>query len=211
MTKSIQPGFNKILDTCPIISGQQILNPALLGNKKATDRYKAAIAEHFKNVYPLSSYIKSGSTPATIEDLKAKIRRAIGQDEYGPLNVMTEAEKEIENYLIRTTGDPTVADIIVNFNQSPYGWSEVATVYWLNELVRRHLRAYSFAGNPNVDKNIMSSTHDVSLKTILGFHTDTWRYSFLDDYDLPEEQRRKELRQPAAEDGSCSEDITEQA
>lgn len=156
LTKSIQPGFNKILDTCPIISGQQILNPALLGNKKATDRYKAAIAEHFKNVYPLSSYIKSGSTPATIEDLKAKIRRAIGQDEYGPLNVMTEAEKEIENYLIRTTGDPTVADIIVNFNQSPYGWSEVATVYWLNELVRRHLRAYSFAGNPNVDKNIVA-------------------------------------------------------
>ena len=65
--------------------------------------------------------------------------------------------------------------------------------------------------DPNVDKNIMSSTHDVSLKTILGFHTDTWRYSFLDDYDLPEEQRRKELRQPAAEDGTCSKDITEQA
>lgn len=158
LTKSIQPAFNKILDNCPIISGQMVINPAILGNKKATDRYKTAIAEHFKNVYPLSSYIKAGSTPATIEELKTKVRRPIGQDEYGPLNVMTEAEKEIENYLIRTTGDPTVADIITNFNQSPYGWSEVATVFWLNELVRRHLRAYSFAGNPNVDKNIVADS-----------------------------------------------------
>ena len=51
----------------------------------------------------------------------------------------------------------------------------------------------------NVDKNIMSATHDVSLKTILGFHTDDWRYSFLDDYDLPEESRRKQLREEPAD------------
>ena len=156
LNRSIQPAFNKILDTCPIISGQQVLNPALLGNKKATDRYKTAIAEHFKNVYPLASYIKSSSTPTTIESLKDKIRRPIGPEEYGPMNVMTEAEKEIENYLVRQSGDPTVADIITSFNQSPYGWSEIATVFWLNELVRRHLRAYSFSGNPNVDKSIVA-------------------------------------------------------
>lgn len=156
LNRSIQPAFNKILDTCPIISGQQVLNPALLGNKKATDRYKTAIAEHFKNVYPLASYIKSSTTPTTIESLKDKIRRPIGPEEYGPMNVMTEAEKEIENYLVRQSGDPTVADIITSFNQSPYGWSEIATVYWLNELVRRHLRAYSFSGNPNVDKSIVA-------------------------------------------------------
>ena len=156
LQRSIQPAFNRILDTCTIVSGQQIINPAQLGNKKSTDRYKAAIAEHFKNVYPQASYIKAGVTPSTIEELKTKIRRPIGQDEYGPLNVMTEAEKEIENYLIRSTGDPTVADIINNFNQPPYGWSEIATTYWLNELVRRHLRTYSFAGNPNVDKNIVA-------------------------------------------------------
>ena len=156
LNRSIQPAFNRILDSCPIVSGQQVLNPALLGNKKATDRYKTAIAEHFKNVYPLASYIKSSSTPSTIEGLKEKIRRPIGPEEYGPMNVMTEAEKEIENFLSRQGGDPTVADIITSFNQSPYGWSEIATVYWLNELVRRHLRAYSFSGNANVDKKIVA-------------------------------------------------------
>ena len=156
LNRSIQPVFNRILDTCPIISGQQVLNPAVLGSKKATDRYKTAIAEHFKNVYPLASYIKSSNTPSTIESLKEKIRRPIGPEEYGPLNLMTEAEKEIENYLVRQSGDPTVADIITSFNQSPYGWSEIATVYWLNELVRRHLRAYSFSGNANVDKNVVA-------------------------------------------------------
>ena len=109
LNRSIQPVFNRILDTCPIISGQQVLNPALLGNKKATDRYKTAIAEHFKNVYPLASYIKSSNTPTTIEALKEKIRRPIGPEEYGALNLMTEAEKEIENYLVRQSGDPTTS------------------------------------------------------------------------------------------------------
>ncbi|MCR5369554.1 MAG: tRNA 2-thiocytidine biosynthesis protein TtcA [Clostridium sp.] len=41
----------------------------------------------------------------------------------------------------------------------------------------------------NIDRNIFNSTHDISLKTILGVHADGWKYSFLDDYDLPEEER----------------------
>ncbi len=158
LTSSIQPGFNKILDTCPVVSGQQVIQPAFLGNKKATDRYRTALAEHFKNVYPLASYVKSSETPTTGEGLKQKIKRPIGPDEYGPMNPVTEAEKEIETYLTRKFGDPTVADIITTFSQAPYGWNEVATVYYLNELVRRHMRAYSYKGNPNVDKAVVAET-----------------------------------------------------
>lgn len=158
LVKSIQPAFNKILDTCTIITGQHVLNPALLGNKKATDRYKTALAEHFKVVYPQASLIKPGTTPTTLDALKEKIRRPIEPEEYGPMNPISDVEKEIENFLIRQSGDPTVADIITNFNQPPYGWSEIATVYWLNELVRRHLRTYSLSGNQNVDKKIVADS-----------------------------------------------------
>ncbi len=158
LVSSIQPGFNKILDSCSIISGHQVIQPALLGSKKATERYKAALTEHFNGFYPQASLVKSSETPVTIDAFKQKIKRAIGQDEYGPLNPMTEAEKEIEIHLNQKLGDPTVADICTHFSQSPYGWNEIATVYFLNELVRRHMRAYSFKGNPNVDKSVVAET-----------------------------------------------------
>lgn len=158
LAKTIQPEFDKILDSCPIVSGTQIIQPAILGSKKATDRYKTAIAEHFKNVYPLATYIKSSEVPTTVDGLKAKIRRPIMENEYGPLNQLTEAEKEIENYLNRSAGDANLADVVSNFSQPPYGWNEVATVYFINELVRRHMRAYSYKSNPNVDKNIVADT-----------------------------------------------------
>lgn len=156
LSSSIQPAFNKILDSCPLVSGQQIIQPALLSTKKGTDRYKAAIAEHFKNVYPLAGLIKSADTPTTPDMLRNKIRRDINPEEYGPMNPLTEAEKEIENYLGRALGDANLADVLTAFNQAPYGWNEIATVYFLNELVRRHMRAYSFKGNPNIDKKIVA-------------------------------------------------------
>ena len=158
LNSSIQPEFEKILDSCPIVSGQQVIQAALLGSKKGTDRYKTALAEHFKGVYPQASLIKSSETPTTVDSLKQKIKRTIGSDEYGPLNPVTEVEKEIENYLNHKIGDPTVADITSFFSLPPYGWNEIATVYYLNELVRRHLRAYSYKGNPNVDKTVVAET-----------------------------------------------------
>lgn len=156
LTNSIQPAFNKILDSCPIVSGQQVVQPAIFGSKKGTERYKAAIAEHFNNVYPQAALIKSSETPTTPDMLKGKIKRELNPEEYGPMNPLTEAEKEIENYLKRGMGDTNLADIITYFNQAPYGWNEIATVYFLNELVRRHMRAYSFKGNQNPDKKFIA-------------------------------------------------------
>ena len=158
LAKSIQPEFEKILDSCDIVSGAFVIQPAVLGNKKATERYKLALGEHFKNVYPQASLIKASEVPTTGEGLKAKIIRPITENEYSAINPLTDAEKEIENYLNRSTGDPTLADVVSNFNQPPYGWNEVATVYFINELVRRHMRTFSYKGNPNVDKKIVAET-----------------------------------------------------
>lgn len=36
--------------------------------------------------------------------------------------------------------------------------------------------------NPNIDKNIFRSMHNVNLDTLIGYHTATKQYNFLDDY-----------------------------
>ncbi len=40
-----------------------------------------------------------------------------------------------------------------------------------------------------IDNNIFNSTRDVSLNTILGYHTRDRKYNFLDDYDAPKEEK----------------------
>lgn len=43
---------------------------------------------------------------------------------------------------------------------------------------------------PNSDINIFRSFHDVNLNTIVGYHNDSIRYHFLDDYDMKKEKRK---------------------
>lgn len=38
--------------------------------------------------------------------------------------------------------------------------------------------------NPNIDMNIFKSVHDVNLNTIIGYHDETMKYNFLDDFDI---------------------------
>ena len=37
--------------------------------------------------------------------------------------------------------------------------------------------------NPNIEKNIFRSVHNVNLNTIIGYHRDDDVYNFLDDYE----------------------------
>ncbi len=153
---SIYPDFCKMLDNCPIVIGQSELAAGLIGSKKGTERYKAAFCEHCKGVYPFSSYVSGANIPATADALKSKILRPIEPNEYNSLNLLTNAEQEIENRLNRQPGDMVLSDLLAWFNQAPYGWNEIATAYYVNELVRRHNRAFAYKGNPNVDKKTLA-------------------------------------------------------
>lgn len=158
LNNSIYPAFVKILDSCPVISGQTVIAAPTLGSKKGTERYKAALGEHFNNVYQFASYVKGA--PTTADALKQQIKRPVGPNEYNELNPLTVAEQEIENRLNRYPGDMVLSDLLTEFNQPPYGWNEIATIYFVNELVRRHNRSFNYKGNP-VDKN---TTADNILK-----------------------------------------------
>jgi hypothetical protein len=65
---------------------------------------------------------------------------------------LTTAEKRVKDVLDRSPHDNTVADLVRIFSKVPYGWSDLATIDVLNELVRRHLYALSYNNNPDVSR-----------------------------------------------------------
>ena len=84
----------------------------------------------------------------------------------------------------------TVADVVRQFSKVPYGWSDYATIYFLNELVRRHLYAFNYNNNPNVSReetarNIVRDSNKFTVEKakaisqeVLNDFIDAWKHIF---------------------------------
>ena len=155
--KSIVPGFKAILDKAPVVCGQNLLPAGMLGTKTGADRYNEALKLHFGQLYTYSALVTGTEIPKTIDELKAKIKRPIDPNEYA-IKPMSEAENTIENKLSKIGHDYNLGDLVEDFKKAPYGWNEVASAYIVNELVRRHIRAFSYKGDPNVDRAKIAET-----------------------------------------------------
>lgn len=166
----IKKEFEKILDTCPIISGLSVIDETELGQKKGNDRYRAAIDKHLSSIYTKANLVDSPSIPHTTEQLKKAILRNINPGDYDGMNAtLTDAEHEVEIYLNKQFAEVNVADVLVKFAKAPYGWDNICTLYIINELVRRHNRDYSYANNPNVEtvtvaNRIVSESNKFTLR-----------------------------------------------
>lgn len=147
--KEIKPQFQQMLDTCPVISCANALSPSETGTARKAERYKTLLARHMETLYPFAKLADNREVPRTNPELSAKILRPIDP---GLLVTPTAAEEKVKNWLDRQPHDVTVADALRQFARVPYGWSDFATIYFLNELVRRHLYAYNYMGNPNVSR-----------------------------------------------------------
>ncbi|WP_337581022.1 BREX system P-loop protein BrxC, partial [Paraprevotella clara] len=147
--KEIKPQFQQMLDTCPVISCANALSPSETGTARKAERYKTLLARHMETLYPFAKLADNREVPRTNPELSAKILRPIDP---GLLVTPTAAEEKVKNWLDRQPHDVTVADTLRQFARVPYGWSDFATIYFLNELVRRHLYAYNYMGNPNVSR-----------------------------------------------------------
>ncbi|WP_270558549.1 BREX system P-loop protein BrxC [Bacteroides uniformis] len=148
--KEIKPQFQHILDTCPVISCGSVLSAAETGSAKKIERYKTLLARHMESLYQFAQLVNVSEVPKNNADLSAKILRPI--DETTVQLPMSTPEKKIKDYLDRSPHDVTVNDIVRQFTKVPYGWSDYATIYFLNELVRRHLYAFNYNNNPNVSR-----------------------------------------------------------
>ena len=103
-----------------------------------------------ESLYQFAQLVNVGEVPKNNADLSAKILRPI--DETTVQLPMSTPEKKIKDYLDRSPHDVTVNDVVRQFTKVPYGWSDYATIYFLNELVRRHLYAFNYNNNPNVSR-----------------------------------------------------------
>lgn len=151
------PEFQKILDTCPVISGLSVIDDVELGNKRGNERYNLAIQKHLSSIYTKAKLVGAGM-PTTTDQLKKSILRNIQPGEYEGFNAeLKPAEHEVEIYLNKQFQEVNVADVLAKFAKAPYGWDNICTLYVINELVRRHNRDYSYANNPNVETNIVAN------------------------------------------------------
>ena len=154
----IRKEFEKILDTCPIISGLSVIDEAELGPKRGNDRYRVAMDKHLSSIYTKANLVDYPSMPRTTEQLKKAILRNVTPGDYDGMNaVLTDAEHEVEIYLNKQFAEVNVSDVLAKFAKAPYGWDNICTLYIINELVRRHNRDYSYANNPNVETSTVAN------------------------------------------------------
>ncbi len=166
----IKKEFEKILDSCPIISGLSVIDETELGQKRGNDRYRLAMDKHLSGIYTKANLVDSPSMPRTTEQLKKAILRPVQPGEYEGTNAsLTDAEHEVEIYLNKQFAEVNVSDVLAKFSKAPYGWDNICTLYVINELVRRHNRDYTYANNPNVEtqtvaSRIVSETNKFTLR-----------------------------------------------
>lgn len=154
----IRKEFEKILDTCPIVSGLSVIDEAELGQKRGNDRYRVAMDKHLSSIYTKANLVDYPSMPRTTEQLKKAILRNVNPGDYDGMNaVLTDAEHEVEIYLNKQFAEVNVSDVLAKFTKAPYGWDNICTLYIINELVRRHNRDYSYANNPNVETSTVAN------------------------------------------------------
>lgn len=152
--KEISKQLKDIFNSAYVISAQQQL--AVASSTKDKDRYTEAMTRHLQNVYSYAKIANGNDVPKTEADLKAKIMRPSVKDEYTG-NPITAPETEIENYLRRHGGEANLKDIVKEFANAPYGWSEYATIYFVNELVRRNVREFTYNNAENPERSAIAN------------------------------------------------------
>ena len=150
--------FKKLLDSCPIISGNAVIDEIDLGSKRGNERYQIAMQKHLGNIYTKAKLVDNNKYPHTTDQLKRSILRTVQPGEYEGMNApLTTPENEVEIYLNRQFAEVNVADVLAKFSKEPYGWDNICTLYVINELVRRHNRDYSYMNSPNVETSTVAS------------------------------------------------------
>lgn len=151
----IVPKFRELFDKSAIISGNLIIDNITL---KGKDKYKTAVERHLSAVYAYASLVTSSVIPNSADTLKSAINRPVDANEYGPLNPLSEAEKQVKIYIDRQSGvDVVLSDVISMFQKRPYGWNEYATIYIVNELVRRRIFEFAYNNNTDIDRSVVAN------------------------------------------------------
>lgn len=151
----IVPGFRKMLDTCPVVSGQHVLTASEIGTARQKERYKLAIGKHLENLYCCAHLVADAGIPKTHAELQQKIAAPLPPTLPGTYTP-TAAEKKVADWLQRQPHDITVADAVRQFAKPPYGWSDFATIHTMNELARHHIYDFNYKGATHVSREVVA-------------------------------------------------------
>ncbi len=144
----VKPKLMQILDACDVVSGQTVISAMELGAAKKQERYQKLLERHLQSLYTYAGYVVANEIPKNSKELSDKI---LAPTAPGLVNSpLSDAEKTVSEYLNYQAHDITVQDAVGHFAVKPYGWSEIATIYIVNELVRRQLYQYVYCGDHNV-------------------------------------------------------------
>ena len=204
----ILPKLAQIFDTCPVATGNQPLSPAQLGSLHKADRYRKALDLHFLNLYNKAGMAQGTEFPSNMATLKALIKRPLTDGEYD-LKPMSDAEQEVSNYInrMRNMHEVTLSELVREYERAPYGWTDIATLYVVNELVRRRMYDYAFNNSIDVDTNQIAATIDsqqqhISLRTaqlisqtLINDFISAWNYIFADVRSMATADGRELCRQ----------------
>ena len=141
-----------------------------------------------ESLYQFAKLADNREVPKTQSDLSAKILRPV--EETTITLPLSTPEKKVKDWLDRQPHDVTVADVVRQFAKVPYGWSDFATIYFLNELVRRHQYAFNYNNNPNVSRedtarNIVRDANKFTIEKakaisqeVLNDFIEAWKHIF---------------------------------
>lgn len=196
--ESVKPGLERIVDECMVFTGSRVCELPEVAGKRGKERMRNALVAQLDHMYPKARLVDHSGIPHDVATLRQLINRPIEPGDYsGPRAQLTEPENEVEIYLERQQTDVNLADLVLKFSKDVYGWDKVATLYIVNELVRRHRRDYSYSNNPTVaiatvaahlvdetNKFAVRKGRAISQETINGF-VDAWKKVFGPSAGIP--------------------------
>lgn len=160
MNQKILPVIQRKFAETPFVSGQTVIDASEVSGDGA-ERYRNILGRHLENVYKYARLVET--LPTTQEELKQRVNRKTDPNEYSELNVLSEAERLVNDYITRMGNEILLSDLIDKFKTAPYGWKDTAIVYIVTELCKRKLRDLTYKNQPRfaiadfVNKAIVSS------------------------------------------------------
>lgn len=160
MAQKILPVIQRKFAETPFVSGQTVIDASEI-NGDGAERYKNILGLHLENVYKYARLVET--LPTTQEELKLRANKKTAPNEYNELNVLTEAEKLVNDFITRMGNEILLSDLIDKFKGAPYGWKDTTIVYIVTELCKRKLWDLTYKNQPRfpiadfVNKAMVSS------------------------------------------------------
>lgn len=123
------------------ISNSQIIQPASVSGTTAKTKFINVLTTHLAQVY------KKKTLANSYAQNEEAFRKSAQNGQLPIDNSLTDAEREV-NQVLDMLHTPVLSEVISQFNKSPYGWKDVATLDVLLQLAKKNKRKFHLLNEP---------------------------------------------------------------